>query len=79
MDMLMDAYNQTKRQRISKTPFMDLTIPSVYDSTLCPKGYHIMNCLMQYTPYHPNNADPVSPIPHEDIKRVFLEQTNEYL
>lgn len=36
MDLLMDSYNQTKRNRISLTPFMDLTIPSVYDRTLCP-------------------------------------------
>jgi phytoene dehydrogenase-like protein len=79
MDLLMDAYNQTKRHRMSLTPFMDLTIPSVYDRTLCPEGYHIMNCFMQYTPYHPNSAHPLAPIPHEDIKRVFLEQINDYL
>ncbi|XP_031472746.1 uncharacterized protein LOC116245227 [Nymphaea colorata] len=60
MDLLMDAYNQTKRNRISLTPFMDLTIPS-------------------YTPYHPNNGELVTPISHDEIKRVFLEQINEYL
>lgn len=68
----MDAYNQTKRNRISLTPFMDLTIPSVYDNTLCPKDYHIMNCFMQYTPYHPNNGEVVTPISHEAIRKVFL-------
>ena len=79
MDLLMDAYNQTKRNRISLTPFMDLTIPSVYDDTLCPKGYHIMNCFMQYTPYHPNNGEVVTPISHEQIRKVFLEQIGQYL
>ena len=56
MDILTQAYHQTKKHRISNIPFMDLTIPSVYDKTLCPPGYHIMNCFMQYTPYHPNNG-----------------------
>ncbi len=68
MQGLMDAYEQTKTSRISSTPFMDLTIPSVYDNTLCPPGYHIMNCFMQYTPYHPNNGQPATPISHDLIK-----------
>jgi phytoene dehydrogenase-like protein len=36
MDQLTEAYQQTKKNRISLTPFMDLTIPSIYDKTLCP-------------------------------------------
>lgn len=79
MDLLMDSYNQTKRNRISTTPFLDLTIPSIYDKTLCPEGYYIMNCFMQYTPYHPNNGGEVTPISHDEIRRVFLSQINEYL
>jgi phytoene dehydrogenase-like protein len=58
---------------------MDFTIPSVFDRTLCPEGYHIMNCFMQYTPYHPNNGDPTTPISHDLIKETFFSQLNEYL
>ena len=72
MQTLVDAYDQTKTHRMSQTPSMDLTIPSIYDNTLCPEGYHIMNCFMQYTPYHPNNNTATTPIPHEDIKKAFL-------
>jgi len=79
MQLLMDSYNQTKKNRISTTPFLDLTIPSVYDKTLCPPDYHIMNCFMQYTPYHPNSGEEVSPISHQLIKDTFLQQINEYL
>ncbi len=49
-------------------PFMDITIPSIYDKTLCPEGYYIMNCLLQYTPYIPNNGDPAKPISHNLLK-----------
>lgn len=76
MDLLMDSYNQTKRNRISLTPFMDFTIPSIYDPTLCPPGYHIMNCFMQYTPYHPNSGEATTPISHDEIRKVFFEQIN---
>jgi phytoene dehydrogenase-like protein len=68
MDKLITAYKQTKKSRMSFNPFIDITIPSIYDKTLCPEGYHIMNCFMQYTPYHPNNGDDPSPIPHSLVK-----------
>lgn len=58
MNQVKKAYNETKIHRISQTPFMDLTIPSMFDKTMCPEGYHIMNCLLQYTPYIPNNGEP---------------------
>ena len=38
-----------------------------------------MNCLMQYTPYHPNSGDPATPISHDDIKRAFFNEINQYL
>jgi len=44
---------------------MDITIPSIFDKTLAPQGYYIMNCFMQYTPYHPNNGDEATPISHD--------------
>ena len=71
-DNLKRAYNETKRHRISQTPFMDITIPSIFDRTLCPDGYHIMNCFLQYTPYIPNNGEKVSEISHDDVKARFL-------
>ena len=66
MDKLKVAYDQTLTSRISSNPFMDITIPSNFDKTLCPEGYHIMNVFLQYTPYHSNspalkgNSDPIS-------------------
>lgn len=81
MGQLKLAYDQTLTSRMSMDPFMDITIPSIFDKTLCPEGYHIMNCFLQYTPYHPNNPfiKGSDRIPHSLIKEVFLTQINEYL
>lgn len=79
MQSLKTAFNQTKTSRISSTPFMDITIPSIFDRTLCPEGYHIMNCFLQYTPYIPNTATipkGFNPISHNLIKETFLNQIN---
>ena len=73
MNQLKQAFDETKKHRISQSPFMDITIPSIFDKTLCPEGYYIMNCFLQYTPYIPNNGDAPSPIPHSEIKQVFLD------
>lgn len=72
MESLKKSYKQTLKNRISLNPFLDITIPSIFDKTLCPSGYHIMNCFMQYTPYHPNNGDPTTVISHEEIRKHFL-------
>lgn len=76
---LKKAFKQTLKNRISLNPFMDITIPSIFDKSLAPEGYYIMNVLMQYTPYHPNDGSEATPISHSDIKRIFFSQINEYL
>lgn len=56
---------------MSMNPFMDITIPSIFDKTMCPEGYYIMNCFLQYTPYHSNMPKLIAKegrIPHEQIK-----------
>ena len=56
---------------MSVNPFMDITIPSIFDKTMCPEGYYIMNWLLQYTPYHSNMPKLIAKegrIPHEQIK-----------
>jgi phytoene dehydrogenase-like protein len=71
MDQLKTAFEQTMTERMSLNPFMDITIPSIFDKTMCPEGYFIMNCLLQYTPYHPNIPKALAkpgPIPHSMIK-----------
>lgn len=82
LDSLKECFDQTKSNRISNSPFIDLTIPSVMDRTLCPEGYFIMNALMQYTPYHSNmhkKHDKKHEIKHSMVREAFLDTVNEYL
>jgi phytoene dehydrogenase-like protein len=52
LDYLEHAFDAAKYGGISPAPFMDITIPSLEDSSLAPKGAHVMSIHMQYAPYH---------------------------
>ena len=52
MESLHDAYQDAEYKNIvSKTPLIEMTIPSVLDNTLAPEGHHVINLFCQYTPY----------------------------
>ena len=51
MEYLERAYDDAKYGRWSTDPFLDMTIPSIRDSSLAPEGKHVMSVTMQYAPY----------------------------
>jgi len=51
MDFLEEAYDDVKYDRPSRSPVIEVTIPSVVDSTIAPKGLHVMSMFTQYFPY----------------------------
>ena len=51
MDYLDDAWDDARRGKPSERPFLEVTIPTVYDSSLAPDGKSIMSIFVQYTPY----------------------------
>ena len=51
LDYLERASDQAKYGRFSPEPFLEITIPSVADSSLAPAGKHVMSVWMQYAPY----------------------------
>lgn len=55
------ASDSAKYGEISKDPYLEVTIPSVSDSTLAPAGGHVMSVWFQYTSYKG----------HVDPKQVF--------
>jgi len=57
MDYIEKAFEDAKRGNSSENPVLEMTIPSMVDNTLVPKGsgHHIMNIFVQYAPY---NLDP---------------------
>ncbi|MGH7772894.1 MAG: phytoene desaturase family protein [Candidatus Binatia bacterium] len=52
IDYLERAFDDAKYGCFSKKPFLEIVIPSVTDSSLAPRGKHVMSVFMQYAPYH---------------------------
>ncbi len=51
MDYVERAWDDAKYGRPSERPLLELTIPTMYDSSLAPRGKHIMGIFLQYAPY----------------------------
>ncbi|MEP7354686.1 MAG: NAD(P)/FAD-dependent oxidoreductase [Acidobacteriota bacterium] len=45
------AWDDAKYGRPSKSPLIEMTIPTMYDKSLAPAGHHIMGIFLQYAPY----------------------------
>ncbi len=52
LEYIERAYDDAKHGGISRSPVLDVTIPTAVDPTLAPAGKHIVSILVQYTPYH---------------------------
>lgn len=51
MDYIDRAWADAQLGRPSAQPFLEVTIPTMYDPSLAPPGRHLMNIFVQYTPY----------------------------
>tara|TARA_A100001015_G_scaffold123818_1_gene137226 strand:- start:1141 stop:2730 length:1590 start_codon:yes stop_codon:yes gene_type:complete len=47
---LDNAYKEAQQGQFSTKPLIEITLPSVLDKTLAPKGQHIMGIFSQYAP-----------------------------
>jgi phytoene dehydrogenase-like protein len=45
------AWDDAKYGRPSRSPLIEMTIPTYYDPSLAPAGHHIMGIFLQYAPY----------------------------
>lgn len=45
------AFNHAKYGEFSAAPILEITVPSVADSTLAPAGKHVLSAVVQYVPY----------------------------
>jgi phytoene dehydrogenase-like protein len=50
-EYLEAAYDDARQGRISQRPIVEMTIPTSVDSTLAPRGQHILSLFVQYAPY----------------------------
>src|SRR5207253_515534 len=54
IDYLERAFDAAKYGDFSPRPYLDITIPSLTDSSLAPKGAHVMSIHSQFAPYRLN-------------------------
>ena len=57
LDELERAFNDSKYGRISESPFLEATIPTLWDESLAPEGRHVVSALFQYAPRDLRDSD----------------------
>jgi len=57
IDYLERAFDASKYGGFSPHPYIEATIPTLWDSSLAPAGKHVMSIYMQYAPYQLRNTD----------------------
>ncbi len=57
LDDLERAFDDSKYGRISEHPYLEATIPTLFEPALAPEGTHVMTVLFQYAPRHLRDAD----------------------
>jgi phytoene dehydrogenase-like protein len=57
IDYLERAFDDSKYGSFSRQPYLEVTIPSLTDTSLAPPGQHVMSIYMQYAPYQLKNSD----------------------
>jgi phytoene dehydrogenase-like protein len=56
-DYLERAFDDCKAGRPSARPYLDITIPSTVDDSLCPRNAHVMTVSIKFIPYAPAEGD----------------------
>ncbi len=51
VDYLERAFDASKYGEFSAGPYLEISIPTLWDSSLAPAGKHVMSIYMQYAPY----------------------------
>jgi len=57
LDELERAFNDSKYGRISESPYLEVTIPTLCDPSLAPEGTHVLSALFQYAPHDLRDAE----------------------
>ncbi|HYY96200.1 MAG TPA: NAD(P)/FAD-dependent oxidoreductase [Pyrinomonadaceae bacterium] len=57
IDYLERAFDAAKYGDFSHAPYMDITIPTLTDTTLAPEGHHVLSAYVQFAPYKLKEGD----------------------
>lgn len=70
------AWDDAKYGRPSRSPLIEMTIPTMYDSSLAPPGRHIMGIFLQYAPY--TLKDTTWDVEREPYSKRIIDVIEEY-
>ena len=73
LDYLERAFDHSKYGRYSTEPYIELTIPSVLDATLAPRGSHVLSAYVQFAPYQLRENS------WDEVRDAFAHSTIEVL
>ena len=68
IDYLEEAFQDARSGKAARMPFSDGVIPTVFDRTLCPDGYHIMSMFTQWVPHEWSSE------PHRDELESYADR-----
>lgn len=51
IDYLERAFDDSKYGELSRSPYLDVTIPTILDPALAPDGKHVLSAYVQFAPY----------------------------
>ena len=73
MQDIENAFQDALQDKPSRKPILEMTIPSLLDSTVAPEGKHLMNIFVQYFPY---NIDEIvgGKQTQKDVKEDFMDR-----
>jgi phytoene dehydrogenase-like protein len=71
LDYLERAFDHSKYGRFSTEPYIELTIPTLLDSSLAPDGAHVISAYVQYAPYKLRDGD--WDVERENLARAAIE------
>jgi len=57
IDYLERAFDASKYGEFSSAPYLDVTIPTLSDSSLAPEGKHVLSAYVQFAPYRLSHGD----------------------
>ena len=76
IDYLERAFDASKYGEFSAEPYLDITIPSIEDSSLAPAGKHVMSIHVQFAPYKLKQGDWTTR--REEFADNVIEQLEKY-
>ena len=76
IDYLERAFDAAKYGEFSPQPYMDITIPTLTDSSLAPNGAHVMSIHAQFAPYELKQGDWDSR--REELADAIINTLSEY-